>query len=93
MLTPKEEELVERFLERFEGRFGCKIGWSSLVRSAIRGIRDCGSGVLDAATEFGTTQRPINGDERGLAKFEKKLAAVIVKGIRKRPKRRKRGNT
>ena len=87
MLTRKEEEYFERFIQRLESKLDCKVTLSNLIRSALRAIRERAPRVLEAAAELGPLERPAYGDERGLARFEKDLAQVIAKGIRKRRKR------
>ena len=92
LLTPKEEEVLDRLVERLERQLDCKIGLSNLIRSALRAVRERTPHVLDAARELGPLDRPPYGDERALARFEKDLAKVILKGLRKRQKRRKRSS-
>ncbi len=76
LLTEAEERQTDSLLDELRQALSCKVTFSHLVRVLLRVCRDSEDQILRQAG-LTTLTRPTNGDEAGLARFERELAGIL----------------
>ena len=85
LLSPAEERVIERLVQRLAEEFSSPVKLSHVLRACIAVLCHGENELLRRAKEAGQLVRPANGDPVGLARFEHALAKVISEALRDAP--------
>jgi len=81
LLSWEEELALQRLLDQLTETLQTPVKLSNALRSCLILLRHAQGPIVDAARRQGTLVRPANNDQRGIALFEQRLAAIFQTGF------------
>ncbi len=90
LVSPEEDQRIERQLLTLKTKAGISVSYSCLVRSFLHMYLKHKKEILQAASNCELPPRPPNSDRRKQEEYERFMAEIITQGIRqKKPNDRK----